>query len=214
MGNTKVNILNIIVPVLLLIGTMLVSLIDYPSVFEKSKLTVITVFVAAIIYVIIWIYLKPDRFSRNGGLIIGLLFIINISIEEFISWQTKIGSVISTLTMMFLIFISFSIISVIKTTNTENIKFGIKSSFVSALLGTIIALCFGFLINDLFPDRMVFVLKGYPGYADFTNPRAFTFFNAFDNASNHLIIAPIISILMGSIGGWIALNIIRLKKRR
>ena len=131
MGNTKVNILNIIVPVLLLIGTMLVSLIDYPSVFEKSKLTVITVFVAAIIYVIIWIYLKPDRFSRNGGLIIGLLFIINISIEEFISWQTKIGSVISTLTMMFLIFISFSIISVIKTTNTENIKFGIKSSFVN-----------------------------------------------------------------------------------
>ena len=213
MGNTKVNILNIIVPVLLLIGTMLVSLIDYPSVFEKSKLTVITVFVAAIIYVIIWIYLKPDRFSRNGGLIIGLLFIINISIEEFISWQTKTGSLISTVIMMFLIFISFSFISAIKTIKTESFISGLKSSFASALLGTTIALCFGFLINYIFPERMVLVLKGYPGYTDFSNPRAFTFFNAFDNASNHVIIAPIISILMGSLGGGIVLTILKLRKR-
>jgi hypothetical protein len=214
MGIKRVNILNIIVPVLILLVTMIVSLIEYPSVFEKSKLTVITVFVAVIIYVIVWIYLKPDKFSRNGGLTIGLLFIINISIEEFISWQSKTGSLVSTLIMMFLIFITFSFISAIKAINTGSIKPGLKSSFVSALLGTIIALCFGFLINYLFPHRMVFVLRGYPGYTDFANPRAFTFFNAFDNASNHVIIAPIISILMGSIGALIPLSILRLRKRR
>jgi hypothetical protein len=60
---------------------------------------------------------------------------------------------------------------------------------------------------------MVLVLKGYPGYTDFSNPRAFTFFNAFDNASNHVIIAPIISILMGSVGSWIALTILKVRKR-
>jgi hypothetical protein len=214
MENKRVNIFYIVAPIILLTATMIVSLIDFPSVFEKSKWTVITVFIGVIIYIIFWIYLKPDRFSRNGGTIIGLLFIINISIEEFINWQTKTGSVVSTLTMMFLIFISFSFISAIQTIKTESFTSGLKSSFVSALLGTIIALCFGFLINFLFPDRMVFVLKGYPGYADFSNPRAFTFFNSFDNASNHVVIAPIISILMGSIGGWIALNILRMRKRR
>jgi hypothetical protein len=214
MGNNKVNILNIVVPIILLAAMMIISLIDYPSIYEKSKWTVITVFVAVIIYKIFWIYLKPDMFSRNGGLIIGSLFIINISIEEFISWQTKTGSLVSTLTMMFLIFISFSFISAIKTIKTNSFTSGLKSSFVSALLGTIIALCFGFLINFLFPDRMVFVLKGYPGYTDFSNPREFTFFNAFDNASNHVIIAPIISILMGSIGSWITLTILRMRKRR
>jgi len=214
MGNKRVNIFYIVAPIILLMATMIVSLIDYPSVFEKSKWTVITVFAAVIIYIILWIYLTPDRFSVNGGFIIGLLFIISISIEEFISWQSKTGSLVSTLTMMFLIFISFSIISAIKTIKTESFKSGLKSSFVSALLGTIIALSFGFLINYLFPERMVLVLKGYPGYTDFSNPRAFTFFNAFDNASNHVIIAPIISIIMGSIGGWTALTILKLRTRR
>jgi len=214
MGNKRVNIFYIVAPIILLMATMIVSLIDYPSVFEKSKWTVITVFAAVIIYIIVWIYITPDRFSVNGGFIIGLLFIINISIEEFISWQSKTGSLVSTLTMMFLIFISFSIISAIKTIKTESFKSGLKSSFVSALLGTIIALSFGFLINYLFPERMVLVLKGYPGYTDFSNPRAFTFFNAFDNASNHVIIAPIISIIMGSIGGWTALTILKLRTRR
>ena len=214
MGNKRVNIFYIVAPIILLMATMIVSLIDYPSVFEKSKWTVITVFAAVIIYIIVWIYITPDRFSVNGGFIIGLLFIINISIEEFISWQSKTGSLVSTLTMMFLIFISFSIISAIKTIKTGSFKSGLKSSFVSALLGTIIALSFGFLINYLFPERMVLVLKGYPGYTDFSNPRAFTFFNAFDNASNHVIIAPIISIIMGSIGGWAALTILKLRTSR
>jgi len=194
-------------------ATMTISLIEYPSVFEKSKWTVIIDFVAVIIYILLWMYVKPDRFSVNGGLIIGLLFIINISIEEFISWQTKTGSLISTVIMMFLIFISFSFISAIKTIKTESFISGLKSSFASALLGTTIALCFGFLINYIFPERMVLVLKGYPGYTDFSNPRAFTFFNAFDNASNHVIIAPIISILMGSLGGGIVLTILKLRKR-
>jgi hypothetical protein len=211
--NKKANILNIVFPIILLMTTMIVSLIDYPVVFEKAKWTVISVFVVVIVYIVLWIYLKPDTFSRNGGLIIGLLFIINISIEEFISWQTKTGSLVSTLTMMFLIFISFSFISAIKTFKTNSFRSGLKSSFVSALLGTIIALCFGFLINYLFPERMAFVLKGYPGYNDFNSPLAFTFFNAFDNASNHIIIAPVISLFMGSIGGWIALIISRLRKR-
>jgi len=214
MKNKRVNIFYIVAPIILLMATMIVSLIDYPSVFEKSKWTVITVFAAVIIYIILWIYLTPDRFSVNGGFIIGLLFIISISIEEFISWQSKTGSLVSTLTMMFLIFISFSIISAIKTIKTESFKSGLKSSFESALLGTIIALSFGFLINYLFPERMVLVLKGYPGYTVFSNPRAFTFFNAFDNASNHVIIAPIISIIMGSIGGWTALTILKLRTRR
>jgi hypothetical protein len=119
MENKKINILNILLPIILLIGLMIISLIDYPVILDKSKWTVITVFVAVIGYIFFWIYLKPDRYSRNGGLIIGLLFIINISIEEFINWHNKTGSLVSTLIMMFMIFIAFSIISAIKTFKTE-----------------------------------------------------------------------------------------------
>ena len=212
MEHKRVNILNILFPIILLIGLMTTSIINYPVILDKSKWTIITLFVAVIGYIGLWIYLKPDRFSKNGGLIIGFLFIINISIEEFINWHTKTGSLVSTLVMMGMIFISFSIISAIRTFQTENIVSGLKSSLTSALLGTVIALCFGFLINYVFSERMIFTLKGYPGYNDFSNPKAFTFYNAFDNASNHVIIAPIISIIMGLLGGLVTLIILRLRK--
>ena len=214
MENKKVSILNILLPIFLLVGLMIMGLFNYPVIFDKSKWSVFTVFIAIIGYIVLWIYLKPDRFSKNSGLIIGLLFIVNISIEEFINWQTKTGSLVSTLVMMFMIFISFSIISAIQTLKAENIINGLKSSLISAFLGTVIALCFGFLINFVFSERMIYTLKGYPGYNDFNNPKAFSFYNAFDNASNHVIIAPIISLIMGLLGGLSALIILKLRKRR
>jgi len=193
---------------------MTIALINYPVIFDKAKEAVVIVFAAIVVYVLIWTFIKPDNFSKNGGLWIGFLFIVNISTEDFINWQTKTSTLVSTLTMMFIIFISFSIISAIKTSRTKIILKGIKSSFISALLGTLIALCFGFLINYLFPDKMVSILKNDPGFNEYSNPKAFTFFNAFDNASNHVIIAPIVSIIMGALGGAIALLILRLKKRK
>jgi len=193
---------------------MTIALINYPIIFDKAKETVVIVFVAIVVYILIWVFIKPDNFSKNGGLLIGFLFVVNISMEEFINWQTHTSTLVSTLTMMFFIFISFSIISALKTLQTHSILKGIKSSFVSAILGTIIALCFGFLIDYVFSDRMVYVLKNYPGYNDYSNPKAFIFFNSFDNASNHVIIAPVVSIIMGALGGAIALIILRVKKRK
>ena len=163
MENKSVNIFNILLPIFLLVALMTTALINYPIIFDKAKETVVIVFVAIAVYIVIWTFIKPDSFSKNGGLWIGFLFVVNISIEEFINWQTKTSTLVSTLTMMFLIFISFAIISALKTLQTQNILKGIKSSFISALLGTIIALCFGFLIDYLFSDRMVSVLKNYPG---------------------------------------------------
>ena len=144
MNGKKVNILNILVPVLLLFGAMISGLIKYPVIFDSSKLTIITDFGVAIAYVIIWMFLKPDRFSRNGGLIIGSLFIVNISLEEFINWQSKTTSLVATLTMMSVIFITFALISAVKTVKTGNLIYGLKSSFASALSGTIIDFALGF----------------------------------------------------------------------
>lgn len=213
--NTKsINIFNFLLPLLLLIVLMIIALINYPIVFDKAKQTVITVFIAIIIYVLLWTIIRPDNFSKNGGLWIGFLFIVNISIEEFIDWQTKASTLISTLTMMFLIFVSFSIISAIKTFKTQNILQGIKSSFLSALLGTLIALCFGFLIDFVFSERIVHALTGYPGFNTYDNPKAFTFYNSFDNASNHVIIAPIVSIIMGALGGIVAILVLKIKNKQ
>jgi hypothetical protein len=213
MENKRVNIFNILLPTLLLVSLMTPALINYPVISNRAKETVIIVFVALVIYLMLWIFLKPDIFSRNGGLWIGFLFIVNISIEEFIDWKTKTSELVSTLSMMALIFVSFSVISCLKTINTGNLLKGLRSAFTSALLGTIIALCYGFLIDYIFRDRMVFVLKNYPGYNDYTDPVAFIFFNSFDNASNHVIVVPVVSLIMGAIGGMVALVILKMKNK-
>ena len=208
------SLLNILLPVCLLTVLMVIALINYPVIFVNARAAVIIAFAATIAYVILWGLMKPDHFSKNGGLLIGLLFIINISIEDFIYWQTKTSILVSTLVMMSLIFISFSIISAIKTFQTRNMLKGMKSSLISAVLGTVIAICFGFLICYLSPGKMINVLRSDPGFSDYSNPKAFIFFNAFDNASNHVIVAPVVSVIMGALGGLAALIILRIKKKK
>ena len=214
MNNKNANIFSFILPLILLSALMTTALINYPIVFDKAKSAVITIIIVIIIYTLLWILFRPDNFSKNGGLLIGFLFIVNISIEEFIDWQTKTSTLVSTFTMMFLIFITFSILSAIKTIKTQDILQGIRSSFLSAILGTLIALCFGFFIDFAFSNRMVQTLTNYPGFNNFDDPRAFTFYNSFDNASSHVIVAPIISVIMGSAGGAVALMILKHKKRK
>jgi len=203
-GNSFIVLL---LPLVLLAALTTVALINYPIIFDRAKWTIIILFAGMVVYVLVWNFLRPDSFSRNGGLLIGLLFLVNISMEEFIDWSGKNASLISTLVMMALIFGSFSIISAIRTWRTGSIVQGIESSCVSALLGTAIALAYGFLIHFLFSARMVTILKNYPGYDSFSDPKAFIFFNAFDNASNHILVAPVISVIMGAVGGGVALVI-------
>lgn len=194
----------ILLPLVLLAALTTVALINYPIIFDRAKLTIILLFVGMVGYAMVWNFLRPDRFSRKGGLWIGFLLLVNISMEEFIDWPGKNGSLISTLVMMALIFGSFSLISAIRTWKTGELVQGIKSSFISAVLGTAIALSYGFLIHYLFSARMVSILKNYPGYDSFSDPKAFIFFNAFDNASNHILVAPVISVIMGVVGGGVA----------
>lgn len=66
MDNKSANILNILLPIFLLAGLPVTALIDYPIIFDKSKLIVITVFVAIVIYLLLWRLIRPDSFSRNG----------------------------------------------------------------------------------------------------------------------------------------------------
>lgn len=214
MNDNKISVINLIIPISLLIILLVIALIKYPEILGYSILTSILTFVGIIIYVLLWIFLKPNRFSKNGGLFIGLLFIINIFLEDFINWPTKTSSLLSTLTMMFLIFISFSIISAITPAEKYNLYKGIKSSLISAFIGTIIALCFGFLICYLFPNRLMEILRNDSGFNDFSNSRAYIFYNAFDNASNHIIVVPIVSIIMGFIGATLKLLTLKLKEAK
>jgi hypothetical protein len=214
MYNRTNSIFYILIPALLLVALALPALINYPVVFNKGSQAVLMTFIGPLIYIMLWLWLRPGPLVRNWGLLVGLLFILNISIEDFIDWPTKRSALISTLVMMAVIFICFSIIGAVKTSKTKSFSEGVKASFTSALTGTLIAICFGFLICYLFEHRMINILKDDPGHENFSNPKWFIFFNAFDNASNHLVVVPVVSIIMGSIGGAIALAFNKTKRAK
>jgi hypothetical protein len=41
------------------------ALINYPIVFDKAKETVIAVFVAIIVFVLLWTFIRSDNFSKK-----------------------------------------------------------------------------------------------------------------------------------------------------
>ena len=213
MHDQKVNYWNILVPIILAFLLMIISVSLHPIILTKLKWYLLLILGIILGYLPLWVIISPDSYSRNSGLLIGALFMINISMEEFFVWTFKNGNLVSTLIIMAIIFVSFSIISGVKTHETQKIIYGIKSSLISALLGTLIAINFGFAIDFIFLNKITNGLQGYPGFNTFDSPEAFTFYNSFDNALSHLIIAPLISIIMGASGGVIALGILKQQKK-
>lgn len=183
-----------------------IALIKYPAIFNG---TVGIVIAAVIIYVVLWTILKPDNFSRNGGLIIAALFILGTIGKDLVDWTSHEYVALAT---RYLIYIEFAIISFIQTTRTNNIYKGVKSSLASALLGIMITVCAGFLICYFFTDRMLYILAGHPKLHAYGTAEAFMFFNTFQNASNVMIIGPLISIIIGAVAGATAMIVRKMKK--
>ncbi len=208
------SILNILIPSILLFILMIVALASHTLVLAQSILTIIVVFAALAVYILLWALMKPDLYSRNAGYIIGLLFILNISQKTFITTQMDTPNWVFTTIMMVIIFITFGVISWYKTKQTNSIFAGIKSSFVSALLGTVIALCFGFLINSLFSEKMLYILQDNSGFKNYKNPKAYIFFHAFDNAFTHVIMGPFFSLVFGSLGALTARLMYKMKQEK
>ncbi len=77
------NITYLLIPILLLVCLMTIALIKYPMLFSTATSAIIITFSAIIVYIILWKLLKPDSLSKNWELIVGFLFIINISVEDF-----------------------------------------------------------------------------------------------------------------------------------
>lgn len=133
------------------------------------------------------------------GLIIGGLFIIDLIIENFLDLSNQM-STFSTLGFMLLIFLFFGIAGARGTLKTGQILLGIVAGVWSALLGVLIAVCFGFMVNFLFIQRLEYILASDYARSGMHDPRAFTFFNSLDSAFSHLLEAPIIAVVLGTLG--------------
>ena len=173
--------------VLLDLALMGVGLLWYPSLLEAGRAsTAMTCVVMLLVYGCVGIGL-PIKASQavmaalwQGtavGLIIGVIFAVDMSVEDFIDLGRQ-ASLFSTLGFMLLIF-----------------------------------LLFGFAVNFLFTQRLEHILSSDYVSSGMSDPQAFTFFHSLESASSHLMEAPLIAAVCGTIGALTMQGLISLRGR-
>jgi len=205
--------------VLLDLALIGVGLLRYPSLLEAARAsTAIACVALLLVYGCVGICLPINASQAvttalwQGtavGLLIGVIFAVDITVEDFIDMGRQ-ASTFSTLGFMMLIFLLFGIAGARGTQKTRQLPLGILASLWSALVGVLIALLFGFTVNFFFTQRLEHILSSDYISSGMSDPQAFAFFNTLDSASSHLVEAPIIAGVCGTIGALVCKGISRL----
>ena len=200
------------------------GMLRYPLIVsEAGVLSLLTPAFILLLYGVaaIWVTHQPNQASSGAlksgtvfGLVVGITFIITIAVENFAGMSGQI-STISTLGFMLLIFLIFAFAGWHGTKQSSQLSLGILASVWSAMIGVVIALLFGFTINFLFTQRLEQNLQASAEYlrSGSHDLETFTFWNTLDSASSHLLEAPIIAVVLGTLGSLMSLGFSQLQKK-
>lgn len=149
-----------------------------------------------------------------SGLLVGITFVATIWVENFADLSGQ-ASTISTLSFMLLIFLIFACTGWYATTRSKQLSSGIFASVWGAMIGVVIAILFGFAINFLFTHRLEQNLQASAEYlrSGSHDLETFTFWNTLDSAFSHLLEAPIIAAVLGTLGSLISLGSTQLRDK-
>ena len=137
-----------------------------------------------------------------GGLA-GLIEIINIALENGIPFAVR-GPILQIVGMLIL-FAIWGMAGAWTARQLGTIRSGLLASALAAGVSMVIGVTAGFAIE-------LFVAPPEPGYvatwAEFkrsgwSDPSAFGIANTLNSGFSHLVIAPVVAIVVGSIGAWI-----------
>jgi hypothetical protein len=209
----------IIIGMLIVYGT-----IQYPLIVSEAGLfSLLTPAFMLLVYGIVAIRVthQPTQASSSAlksgtffGILVGITFTVTISVENFVDIGQQ-AITISTLGFMLFIFLIFAYVGWHGTRESCQLPLGIITSVWSAMIGVVIALLFGFIINFLFTQRLEQNLQASAEYLQSGSHdlATFTFWNTLDSASSHLLEAPIIAVVLGIMGSLINLGFSQLQKR-
>lgn len=210
---------------IIIIGLLIgYGILRYPRIMsEAGILSLLTPAFMLLVYgvVTVWITHQPTQESsyalRSGtwfGLATGTIFIVTISMENFVDVSQQ-NVTISTLGFMLAIFLVFAYAGWYSTKKSNKLSLGILTSVWSAMIGVIIAILFGIIINLLFAQRLEQNLQASAEYlrSGSHDLETFTFWNTLDSASSHLLEVPIIAFVLGTLGSLINLGVSQLQNK-
>ena len=223
MSNSQLRIV-FISAVVLIVGLIGYGMLRYPHILSEAGVSsiLVPVFILLLYGVVaVWGTHQPGQAHRAAlksgtafGLLVGITFIISISVENFATMSVQI-STISTFGLMLLTFMLFALAGWRAAKDSGQLRVGIFASIWSAMTGVLLALIFGFAINFLFTQRLEQNLQTSAEYfrSGSHDLVTFTFWNTLDSASSHLFEAPIIAAILGISGSLISLGFSQLRKK-
>jgi hypothetical protein len=210
--------------ILLLSACIGYGMLHYPRILREGGFASVALPLALLLFyagAVVWGTYRPS-YARSValsdgtlvGLVIGLIFIADIAVENFITMNSQF-STLSTFSFMILIFLGFAGAGGRSAMHTGQVSLGVIASVWSALVSVLIALLFGFVVNFLFPRQLEQNLQASAEFvrSGIHDLATFTFYNTLDSASSHLLEAPLIATICGAIGSLIGKGISYLYER-
>ncbi len=202
---------SMLIGIVIVLGLMLYSILAYPSSIQGVGLTsflFLLVGLLAYVAAIVWSW-KQTQVSVQTALSLGARFgailacgsWANMALEHFAPLDA-VGSMARGVGMWALMFVVFGAAGSATYQRSRSLGLAVLSSVWSALISTVATLLFGFALGALFMPHMQQILAGAYAHSGMSDPRAFVIRNTVYSASTHLLLAPLLAVVFGIIGGY------------
>jgi hypothetical protein len=192
-----------------------VAVVRYPALLQQHLAWIYLLEPTAIllVYGIGTIYLANARddiwisIRRNAtlfGLVTGSIELINIVIEN-LAFKFTSGPLVS-IGFMLLVFVLWGIAAAWSARSSKSVRAGIFTAIASAGICMLIAVAGGFFVELLVAPPNPAVVSTWAEFkrSGWTDPYAFGLANALDSGSTHLLIAPVVALVFGSVSSLLS----------
>ena len=201
-----------VIGVLGILALILFGVLRYPAVLREGGAAgiVVPVAVLAVYGLVAW---RIGRFSegeapialrqgRDVGLLLGVVMAAHLTIENFVDLAAPWNAVLS-LGLFPVLFFAFGYAGFRGAARTGQWRWGVAASVWSAMLCMVLICVYGFAVNYLFMPRMEHILQNSPEFtrSGMHDLKAFTVANCLESCASHLIIAPLLAVIFGGVGG-------------
>lgn len=155
------------------------------------------------------------RVGTAVGLLGATVEVISLLLESVWTLSQRVVSVTSGVAMLTL-FLLFGIAGGIASGRTGSFRIGLGSALCSAAVAILVVVTVGFLLVTIALPTVAHNIVGDPDFvrSGWTDARAFAIANTYDSAVTHLVEAPVIAAVLGSVGSALGRAWVRWKRQQ
>jgi hypothetical protein len=137
------------------------------------------------------------------GLLVGAVAILNTAIDQFMSIDVSLRQTAMLATMVVIV-VMFGTAAVWAGKLTSSRRLAILASMWAAVVGGVVTCLYSFAGNLTFMKMLETSLHAAYVESGLEAPRDFVVHNTLEATSSHLLVVPVLALIAGAAGAWIA----------